>query len=135
MTRLTVFAASLKSSGTLTIKFSVPTEPVPFKRALSNGKRRYNDPRYTDFKLYVGLHAKVAMQGRAPFAGAVKLTVKTFTKYEPTLLKAGDWDNHGKSISDALNGICYRDDRQIVEGHVYLFKGTPHVEIELEELS
>ena len=119
----------------LPIKFSVPTEPVPFKRALSNGKRRYNDPRYTDFKLYVGLHAKVAMQGRAPFTGAVKLTVNVFTKYEPTLLKAGDWDNHGKSISDALNGICYRDDRQIIEGHVYLFKGTPHVEIELEEIN
>jgi len=100
---------------------------------MTRGKRRFNDPRYTDFKLYVGLHARVAMQGRAPFTGAVKLTVNAFTKYEPTLLKAGDWDNHGKSISDALNGICYLDDRQVVEGHVYLYKGTPHVEIELEE--
>ena len=117
------------------IKFSVQTEPVPFKRALSNGKRRFNDPRYSDFKYFVGLHARVAMQGRAPFTEPIKITVNVFTKYQPESLKSGDWDNHGKAVSDALNGICFVDDRQIVEGHVYLHKGTPHIEIELEEIA
>lgn len=117
------------------IKFSVTTEPVPFKRVRTNGKRRYNDPRYSEFKYFIGLHAQVAMDGRAPFDGAIKLKVTIVTKYEPTSLKAGDIDNHLKSVTDALNGICYRDDRQIVEGHVYLCKGNPHVEIQLEEIT
>lgn len=118
-----------------TIKFSVPVVPVPFKRVMTHGKRRYNDLRYTEFKNAVGLHAKVAMHGQAPLTVPIKITVKTFTKYAPESLKAGDWDNHGKAISDALNGICFVDDRQIVEGHVYLFKGTPHIEIEVEEIN
>ena len=118
-----------------TIKFSIQTEPVPFKRTSYNGKRRYNDSRYTDFKFYVGLHAKAAMNGRAPLDGAIKINICIYTKFEPTALNAGDWDNHAKSVSDALNGICFNDDRQIVEGHVYLFKGTPRIEVELEELT
>lgn len=117
------------------IKFSVATEPVPFKRVRINGKRHFNDPRYSDFKLCVGMQAKVAMGGRAPFDGAIRIHADIFTKYEPTSLKSGDWDNHGKAISDALNGICYHDDRQIVSGTVNLHKGTPHITIELEELS
>ena len=116
-----------------TIKFSVTTEPVPFKRARSNGKRHFNDPRYSDFKYYVGLHARTAMQGRAPFDGAIKITVTVSTKYKPTALKSGDIDNHLKAVLDALNGICYVDDRQITEAHVYLHKGEPHIEIQLEE--
>ena len=117
-----------------TIKFSVPTEPVPFKRPLTNGKRRFNDPRYSDFKYFLGLHAKVAMAGRAPFDGAIRITVVVNTKYKPTSLKAGDIDNHLKAVLDAINGICFVDDRQVVEGHVYLFKGEPQLEIQLEAL-
>lgn len=30
-----------------------------------------------------------------------------------------DWDNIGKIVADALNGIAYNDDSQIVEAHVY----------------
>lgn len=119
----------------MAIKFSVQTEPVPFKRAMTNGKRRFNDPRYSDFKYFVGLHAQAAMQGRTPFTEPIKITVNVFTKYKPESLKSGDWDNHGKAISDALNGICFVDDRQIVEGHVYLHKGDPHIEIELEAIT
>lgn len=119
----------------MTIKFTVTTEPVPFKRAMTNGKRRFNDPRYSDFKSYVGAHAKVAMAGRVPFDGAIRIHVDVFTKYEPTSLKAGDVDNHLKAAMDALNGICYRDDRQIVDATVNVFKGTPHVTIELEAIT
>lgn len=33
-------------------------------------------------------------------------------------IKKVDWDNCGKIICDALNGIAYRDDSQVVDGHV-----------------
>lgn len=119
----------------LTIKFTVPTEPVPFKRSLVNGKRHFNDPRYSDFKNVVGLHAKAAMRGQAPLTDAVKISVVISTKYKPTSLRAGDIDNHLKAAMDALNEIGYTDDRQVVEAHIYLFKGEPQLEITLEELT
>lgn len=65
--------------------------------------------------------------------GAVKIRVDVYRKMEPTSLNYGDADNHLKAVCDALNGICYEDDRQVVEARVRLFKGTPHLEIRLEE--
>lgn len=48
-----------------------------------------------------------------------------------------DWDNLGKIVSDALNGVAYADDRQIADGRVikrYCVAGeTPHIYIILGE--
>ena len=121
--------ASLKLS---TIKITAPIEPVPFKRTLTNGKRRFNVKRYSEFKDALGIYARQAMKGQAPFAGAVKINIEVHKKIIPTALKYGDWDNHAKAISDALNGICYLDDKQIVEGHIKLCRGEPLINIELE---
>jgi Holliday junction resolvase RusA-like endonuclease len=50
-----------------------------------------------------------------------------------------DIDNLFKAISDALNGIVYRDDKQIAEAHVAKFyhekQGRPRAEIVLERLT
>lgn len=118
----------------MAIKFTAPLEPVPFKRVNSNGKRRFNHPRYTSFKIQLGYFAKAAMQGRAPLQGAIKITFHVYKKIVPTALNFGDWDNHAKAVSDALQGICFADDKQITEGHIYLHKGTPRIEIEVEPL-
>ena len=115
------------------IKIVAPIVPVPFKRAAGFG-RRFNPPDYSNFKLQLGLIAKQAMQGRAPLPGAIKLYAEIYRNIKPESLNFGDWDNHAKSISDALNGICYLDDRQIIDGHIKLFKGNPHIYIELEEV-
>jgi Holliday junction resolvase RusA-like endonuclease len=48
--------------------------------------------------------------------------------------KRGDWDNFGKAISDACNGILWVDDRQILDGRVRIEeceKGREHVEVEV----
>lgn len=73
------------------------------------------------------------MQGQEPLTGQIKLYAEIYRNLKPESLNFGDWDNHAKAISDALNGICYLDDRQIVDGHILLFKGEPHIFIELEE--
>lgn len=36
----------------------------------------------------------------------------------PTGLTQGDWDKHGRTVSDALTGIAYVDDSQVVSGAV-----------------
>lgn len=49
--------------------------------------------------------------------------------------KKPDWDNIGKIITDALNGIAYDDDKQIVDARVIkLYGDEPKVEVELEEI-
>ena len=103
---------------------------------MTQGKRRYNQPRYTLFKDVVGHIAKIAMKGRAPLAGKIKLKADFF-KLKPKNIASrrwGDVDNYLKAILDALNGICYADDSQVVEVRAAKNIGEPHIVIELEEL-
>lgn len=52
-------------------------------------------------------------------------------KIRPT--KCPDWDNFGKIVSDALNQLLYRDDRQVVDGHVRKFYGeVPGINVTFE---
>lgn len=45
-----------------------------------------------------------------------------------------DWDNVGKIVSDALNGIAYRDDKQIVDAQTRKFYSEqPRVVVTLQE--
>ena len=56
-------------------------------------------------------------------------------KLRPT--KKPDWDNIGKIVCDALNGIAYGDDTQIVDGRVIkLFCADgeqPHISVTIAE--
>ena len=119
------------------IKFTVPIEPVPFKRPNAHGKQRFNPDRYSAFKDAVALFAKQAMQGAAPFAGEVRIHADFF-KPKPRRSKLvsfqGDGDNFLKAVMDALIGICYLDDRQVTIGSFRKIFGNPHIDIELEEL-
>ena len=116
------------------IKFVAPIRPVPFKRVESHGRRRFNNERYREFKAELGWHGRLAMGGSKPLRGAIKLHVEISRPLKPTALKFGDADNHLKAVLDALNGICYVDDRQIVEATVELVRGDDGVTVELEEL-
>lgn len=54
---------------------------------------------------------KLALDG-SRYVGRVGLLVNAYgTK--------GDWDNIGKEISDALKGVAFKDDCQVVSGQVY----------------
>jgi Holliday junction resolvase RusA-like endonuclease len=50
--------------------------------------------------------------------------------------KKPDWDNIGKVVSDALNGIAYHDDAQIVRAIVEKwYSDEPRVEVEIREVT
>jgi Holliday junction resolvase RusA-like endonuclease len=53
-------------------------------------------------------------------------------------LSKPDWDNVGKSVCDALNGLAYNDDSQIVSARVTKYIASadeqPHVSIVIETL-
>lgn len=118
------------------IKIVAPINPVPFKRVMTNGKRRYNNAKYTEFKEELGYFALKAMGGRAPLKGAVRIRAH-FSRRKPKRITSrmwGDVDNHLKSVLDALNGICYEDDSQVVEVTGTKSYGEPHIVIEVEEV-
>ena len=63
----------------------------------------------------------------------VRLKRKLAGEILPT--KKPDWDNMAKAITDALNGIAYEDDNQVVEAHVYkYFSDNPRAEVIIREL-
>lgn len=119
------------------IKISIPIKPMPFPRPASNVKRRFNPKRYREFKEELGYYAKAAMRGLEPFKGEVKLHAD-FYRAKPKSSKQvsfiGDVDNYLKAVLDSLIGICYEDDRQVVDVGGRKIFGSPHLEIELEEL-
>ena len=102
------------------IRIDVPIKPVPFPRPATNERRRYNPKRYREFKEQLGWYARLAMKGRLPFTGEVKLHAD-FYRPKPKRSKhvsfIGDVDNYLKAVMDSLIGICYLDDRQVVDVH------------------
>lgn len=119
----------------LTIEFTAELEPVPFPRPMSNGRRRFNPPRYVTFKETLGLIAKRVMCGRAPLKGNVKLVADFYRlkPKNPASRQWGDLDNHLKAVLDSLNTIAFEDDRQVVKLSGTKNYGTPHISIRLEE--
>ena len=118
------------------IKFRAELKPVPFKRVMTHGKRRYNNKQYSLFKEVLGHLAKIAMQGKEPFKGAIRIKADFF-KLKPKNISSrawGDVDNFLKAVLDSLTGIAYEDDSQVVEAHATKNFGEPKIFIELEEV-
>ena len=99
------------------IKFVAEIKPVPLARPRVNTKTRqaYYPQRDRDFKKALGIIGKAAMHGREPLTGKLKITIDLYKNCKIDSKKFGDVDNHQKAIFDALNGICFADDSQIVK--------------------
>ena len=119
----------------LLIKIVADIEPVPFKRVVGN-RHKFNDKRYSEYKDVLGYFALQAMHGQPPLDGAIKLSAD-FYKPKPKSITSRNWgdvDNFLKAVMDALTGICYDDDRQVIEVHARKFFGSPKVFITLEAI-
>ena len=115
------------------IKFTAEMDAQSFKRTYVLNGRHINPHGYKVFRDVLGHLAKIAMKKRAPLTTPIKISVKVYRQRKPEGLQFGDADNHLKAICDALNGICYVDDRQIVDARIQLFRGPPRIEIEAGE--
>ena len=72
------------------------------------------------------MRARVQYQGDLLTGPIRMLVILDF----PTRVR-GDWDNVAGSISDALQGIVYLSDKQVVDGHVLMFDGEGYEGIEV----
>lgn len=109
------------------VLFEIPGKPNAWQRARSNGKVRFDSPEQTRNKALIAQIGAAAMQGRQPLEGPLEVHVAAFWLYPKSMSKKvrgtygshfhtsrPDSDNLGKLIGDALNGIVWRDDSQIV---------------------
>ena len=98
------------------IRLTVPGRPVPKgrPRIQIRGRGRslraqaYTPPETREYEERVRAHALAA--GIRPLDGPVALEADLWLYG-----RRGDGDNYWKSLADALNGLAYHDDRQIVD--------------------
>lgn len=120
----------------ITACFLVPGDPMPSarKRLDTRHNRLYTPTEETERVKVIQLCAR-ASQPQIVSAGPARLRLRFFTRCVPWAMKRNDWDNLGKLMSDALNGITYTDDGQVVRGLVdkYQDKENPRTVVEVAE--
>ena len=116
--------------------FDVPGPPVGKKRhkngqAFGGGMIHYTDQKTVNYEGMVKWVAKQA--GVRMLEGPLWMHITAFAPLPKSASKAlreltargnayfttkPDWDNVGKIIGDALNGVAWRDDSQVADGRV-----------------
>lgn len=119
--------------------FEVPGEPKGKQRpgfTSRGGKRAYTPSQTVAYEREVGYLAKQTIMERGGWEldGAFEVTItacfsipKSWTKWKQEAAAAGryphivppDFDNIAKAVCDALNGIVWNDDKQIIYANVW----------------
>lgn len=136
----------------LIVNFEVPGDPIPKGRPRFARRgtfvQTYTDSKTIEYETRVATLARIAMGSSEPLKS--HLTVFLYLRYtvpasytkkrkEACLNgfeypKRIDLDNCYKSITDAMNGIVYVDDSQIVEAHILkCYAEEPGVNIMIQE--
>ena len=121
---------------TLVVTFTVDGDPVPKGRPrfARRGQfvQTYTDAKTIDYETHVAMRARHAIGATKPLEGALSVFLylrytvpASYSKKRKEACLRGveypkriDIDNVYKSITDAMNGIVYLDDSQIVEAHI-----------------
>ena len=137
------------------ISFTVPGTPVAKARAratmVAGRARMYTPAKTASYEGKVAYLGKQAMGALEPLNGPVSLTVECFFAYPSSwskkriaanlikrewVTKTPDGDNCLKAVSDALNGVCWRDDCQVARAVVTkMYSDIPCVAVVIEVLS
>lgn len=110
--------------------FEVPGRPVPKARPrFKRGGGVYTPRKTKEYEERVGWCAKQVIKN--PLNGEIAVNIIVYVKNNVY----PDLDNIGKSILDGLQGIAYRNDRQVSIFSIQRVRGKEEkVEIELEEV-
>lgn len=115
---------------TLLIDIEIPGNPAPKKRPrvdsfeLPNGKRvsKTSTPQSTvDAERRIGWEVKAALVGHGDPDDALYALECHFHEHRQNGQYA-DGDNCLKTVADALNGIVWIDDAQVIEHHAYMYR-------------
>lgn len=98
---------------TVVCSFTVPGKPLSVNRLHATSRKRktrFLSREGVAYKALAAWHAKEAMGGRLPFIGKCAVTLDWYFK-----TAAPDCDGPIKPMLDAISGVVYEDDRQVVE--------------------
>ena len=111
-------------------RFTVPGEPVPWKRARRGNGHSFTDPKDAAHREKIRAFARNAGV-RVPLAGPLYMSATFYTSKPPLHPQVGDRDNYLKALKDALEGIAYKNDRQVVAGPTVKAQdeGNPRTEV------
>lgn len=114
----------------MSITFHVPGQMGGKGRARTgNGGHHYTPAKTRSQEAVIRHYASTAMRGMARLEGPLRLLIrvhrhppKSWSKKRKAaaiwITGKPDWDNLGKLVSDAMNGIVYADDSQIADARV-----------------
>lgn len=131
------------------IKLIIPGQPCAKGRPRLGKYGTYTPEKTVNYETLVK-QLYIMQNHRKQLEGALQMRViaympiiKSTSKKNAELMRMGnirptkkpDWDNIGKIISDALNGLAYHDDSQIVTATVEKwYSDNPRVEVEIQEM-
>ncbi|WP_408376158.1 RusA family crossover junction endodeoxyribonuclease [Paraburkholderia sp. RL18-085-BIA-A] len=135
------------------VAFTVPGVPQgkgrPRFARRGNFVSTYTPAKTVSYENLVKMAAAEAMAGMVPFKRPLSMLLtihmpipESWSKKRKDLAFRGligatvkpDWDNVGKLVADAMNGIAYVDDKQIVSATVAKQYGTvPHIAVRIQE--
>lgn len=114
------------------VQFVLPGRPQRWRRTGGFGKRRYEPTEQKSTKATIqvlALQAIGKLRESWPQDLMYRLRVDAYwdvpttrhrkrdpVRMRPNPIASSDWDNIGKLIGDALEGICWANDKQIVDG-------------------
>lgn len=136
------------------IQFNVPGQPVGKGRPrignVGQHARMFTPGKTVSYESTVALSAQQAMQGRSLIEGPVKVLMRmtlvipaSWSRKKQEQALAGqirpttkpDTDNVIKAIFDAINGVVWRDDVQVVElGVSKVYGAVPGVSVHVSPL-
>ena len=138
----------------MTIQFNVPGQPVGKGRPrignVGQHARMFTPGKTVSYESTVALSAQQAMQGRSLIEGPVKVLMRmtlvipaSWSRKKQEQAASGlirpttkpDTDNVIKAIFDAINGVVWRDDVQVVElGVSKVYGAVPGVAVHVSPL-
>lgn len=111
---------------------------------------QYPDPATEAYEKMLAEYASLIMRRKAPTEKAVCLLVHSFREIPKSWSKTDrersladnilptsrpDGDNYLKVVQDALNGVCYADDSQVIDARVIKrYSERPGLRIEIREM-
>jgi Holliday junction resolvase RusA-like endonuclease len=102
-----------------TTDFFVPGKPVPKARARFALNFAYTPRQTSQWESVIAKAARIAYRAKEPHSGPCRVEIEIRLSRPPSTKRIfpsvrPDFDNYAKSVCDAINGIVYRDDGQIV---------------------
>ena len=118
----------------MALEFAVAGKPVGWQRTGGRGAARYTQAKTRRYEELVARCARIAMREKEHnvFEKDVPVAVEIIAYFARPKAKAhlhewfplhitrADEDNIQKAIKDALKGVVYKDDKQIVDSHTCL---------------